>query len=414
MTAPPAPLIAGICSAGAAARRRGLALRRSRSWRWCALSKRVYPCDSKRALRRSRSWRWRSSRGLALALLLALALAACGQPAQAHAGRRPWPGPFAAQPATPTPPAPLSLPRDEAPHGDLTEWWYYTGHLKAADGAEYGFESVVFQSRRGEFPPYYAAHVAVTDHQRASFQFDQRSGTAVSGAGPGFALRLDLWEWRGSAGRDHLEASLGSDYAFALDLTALKPPALHEGGYIDFGPAGGSYYYSRTRMALRGALEDHSVRKDVTGEAWFDHQWGNFLGSGAGGWDWFSAQLADGSDFTLSLLRGLNHEVVGAYGTYVRPDGATAHIDAADLRVEPLDSWTSPHSGVIYPSGWRVTIASQRLVLTFTPVIRDQELDTRDSTGTIYWEGEVRLAGTRDGSAIAGEGYVELTGYGTP
>ena len=46
-----------------------------------------------------------------------------------------------------------------------------------------------------------------------------------------------------------------------------------------------------------------------------------------------------------------------------------------------------------------------------TPAILDQELDTRATTGVIYWEGAVELAGTRDGSPITGRGYVELTGY---
>jgi predicted secreted hydrolase len=39
----------------------------------------------------------------------------------------------------------------------------------------------------------------------------------------------------------------------------------------------------------------------------------------------------------------------------------------------------------------------------------DAELDSRSSTGTIYWEGPVRLVGP-DGKA-AGRGYLELTGY---
>ena len=41
----------------------------------------------------------------------------------------------------------------------------------------------------------------------------------------------------------------------------------------------------------------------------------------------------------------------------------------------------------------------------------DQELDTRQSTANIYWEGEVLITGTRNGAPIGGEGYVELTGY---
>ena len=41
----------------------------------------------------------------------------------------------------------------------------------------------------------------------------------------------------------------------------------------------------------------------VTGEAWFDHQWGDFIAVGGGGWDWFAVNLDDGTDLTLSLVR---------------------------------------------------------------------------------------------------------------
>jgi predicted secreted hydrolase len=41
----------------------------------------------------------------------------------------------------------------------------------------------------------------------------------------------------------------------------------------------------------------------------------------------------------------------------------------------------------------------------------DQELDSRASTGTIYWEGAVRAM--QDGGEI-GRGYLELTGYASP
>lgn len=343
---------------------------------------------------------------LALALVLALALGGCGQ----RAASAPWPGPFPVVAASPTAVPPLSLPRDEAPHNALTEWWYYTGHLRGADGTAYGFESVIFQSSRADFPPFFAAHAAITDQQRGDFRFAEQSGAAEVKPAAGFDLRLGEWYWRGAGGNDRL-ASQVEGYAFTLDLQAVKPPALHNGGYIDFGPSGGSYYYSRTRMAVRGTLDDHGVTKEVTGEAWFDHQWGNFLGIGGGGWDWFSAQLADGSDFTLSLLRGLDQQLSGAYGTYVAPDGTDSFIAREDLQVEVTASWTSPRTGVTYPAGWRVTLPRQGLTLRFTPVIPDQELDTRASTATIYWEGAVAIAGERDGHPITGAGYVELTGY---
>ena len=40
------------------------------------------------------------------------------------------------------------------------------------------------------------------------------------------------------------------------------------------------------------------------------------------------------------------------------------------------------------------------------PLMDDQELDARASTGTLYWEGAVKVEG-----APRGQGYLELTGY---
>jgi predicted secreted hydrolase len=45
------------------------------------------------------------------------------------------------------------------------------------------------------------------------------------------------------------------------------------------------------------------------------------------------------------------------------------------------------------------------------PLMDDQELDARASTGTIYWEGAVRAL--QAGKEV-GRGYLELTGYWRP
>ena len=70
-----------------------------------------------------------------------------------------------------------------------------------------------------------------------------------------------------------------------------------------FGEAGGSYSYSRPRMAATGSVTIEGQRLAITGSAWFDHQWGDFISVGGGGWDWFAVNLADGTDLTLSLVR---------------------------------------------------------------------------------------------------------------
>jgi predicted secreted hydrolase len=43
--------------------------------------------------------------------------------------------------------------------------------------------------------------------------------------------------------------------------------------------------------------------------------------------------------------------------------------------------------------------------------MKEQELITTASTQITYWEGAVGITGTSGGTAVRGEGYVELTGY---
>ena len=168
--------------------------------------------------------------GLALALgLFVVLLAGCGVPGTIATG-----GHLPAVPASPTPTVlpPVRFPQDEAPHRDLTEWWYYTGHLSGQDSSGkthvYGFEYVIFQNLRSDFPPVYAAHFAISDITAGAFHYDQRlvqepdavipNGTSTAG----FHLALGDWTMQGLNGHDQLQASM-ADYQITLDLQASKP-----------------------------------------------------------------------------------------------------------------------------------------------------------------------------------------------
>lgn len=320
------------------------------------------------------------------------------------------------RPATPAPtptPRPIQLPADDAPHNDLTEWWYYTGHLNGASGQRYGFEFVIFQVKRQDIPVYYPSHVAITDHQRRAFQYDQRAWSRAESPQE-FDLTDGEWVIKGDGRSDTLQASL-ADYRIDLRTTPVKPPVFHGNhGVVSFGPVGDSYYYSNTRLSVSGTLQDHGATVPVTGEAWKDRQWGNFLtvsGNG-GGWDWFSLQLADGSELMLFLLRGALGEVSPSYGTAIAPSGQARTLVPGEVEVRPLGRWVSPHTHGTYPQGW--TITGSDLSLTVEAVLPDQELDTSRTTGQIYWEGEVEVRGTAGGKPMTGQGYVELTGYAEP
>jgi len=379
---------------------------------------------------------------VAVLVLVSLLVAGCGGSAPILAN----PPLVLAAPATPQPtagppadPIPIALPRDDAAHHRLTEWWYYTGHLVAADGRHFGFEAVVFRAERGDLPTSWASHLALTDESGSRFLYAQRSqigpvvdraaltgspgfDLAISGADPAIPESLSRAPWRlaGSDGRDRIDAAVvsplevtaaGSAFALRLDLTSQKPPALNNGnGWIDFDGGGSSYYYSRTRLAVTGSLTLGEVPLEVTGEAWFDHQWGDFIAVG-GGWDWFAIELGDGTDLTISLVRGADGSPVLSYGTLVDAAGQARHLEASAFTVTATATWTSPITGVRYPAGWQLDLPGEGLSIALQPTVAGQELDTRATTGVVYWEGSQRVAATRDGRAVDGEAYVELTGY---
>ena len=51
----------------------------------------------------------------------------------------------------------------------------------------------------------------------------------------------------------------------------------------------------------------------------------------------------------------------------------------------------------------------EQRVFLLQVLMDDQELDSRRSTGAIYWEGAIRLL---EGGREIGQGYLEMTGYG--
>jgi predicted secreted hydrolase len=395
--------------------------------------------------------RQRAGALLAVALLVAACTSAGGPILANPTAPRPSLAAPSAQPSRPPDPVPIALPRDDGPHQRLTEWWYYTGHLRTASGARFGFEDVIFRAERGAFPTSWVSHLAITDERGGRFLYSQRLETGPqvdrSRRGPGgvpsgFDLSIvpapaiaptapaapsaggdpALWSMSGGGGTDRLLATLtpdeaaiaGSPGGLGLDLAlrATKPAALHgDGGWIDFGPAGGSYYYSRTSMTASGTLLLDGTPLAVTGSAWFDHQWGDFISVGGGGWDWFAVNLDDGTDLTLSLVRDADGTYPLIYGTVVAPDGTVVHLDRHAFTVTTTGHWTSPATGATYPAGWAVDVPGLGLAVELAPTVADQELDTRATTGVVYWEGSQRVTATRHGVGLGGEAYVELTGY---
>jgi predicted secreted hydrolase len=365
-------------------------------------------------------WRRNKSWLLSVGLFLTVMLSSCAFPGlTTTSAALPQVSHTDRQPALPA----IRFPQDEGAHDDLTEWWYYTGHLQAVDALGkshiYGFEFVIFQVSRSDLPLVYPAHFAITDSTRGQFHYDQRLVTQYDGQIPngqstqGINEQVGDWSMQGLDGKDHLVASM-QDYAMNLNLISLKAPTLYNGnGLITYGLGGDSYYYSQTRMAVGGTLVDHNQTLKVTGTAWMDHQWGNFLALGGSGWDWFSLQLNNNTEILLYFIRDASGKIISTYAGYIDADKKGIVLPASALHTTVLAHWTSAATGITYPSGWQLQINDPHLkaTLTIKPLLKNQELNTQNSTGNIYWEGAVSIDGGSNGSALNSQGYVELTGY---
>lgn len=341
--------------------------------------------------------------------------------------------PPAPLPASTPAPIPVSFPRDEGPHDNRLEWWYYSGDLRDEDGNEYGFHFVVFQSLDspnsgkssdpdGGSPPGYAAQFGLTDvGSDTHVQAARFASGAQPQAGPGLTgLQVADWSLSANPERHVFEAGT-DDVRLTLTMTPTKPPALHnETGWLAAPTTGWTYYYSRPRMAAEGTLVLDGRRLTVTGDVWMDHQWGEFfvLGNPAG-WQWFGIQLDDGTDLMVTQTRNVDGDIESLYGSLIDPDGSIKSLRpgpgaSTDIELSTAGSWISPHTGTDYPSRWTVRLPGEGIQLDIRPVTADQEIISTRPESAIYWEGKVSVTGTRNGNPVTGHGYVELTGYIAP
>lgn len=310
-------------------------------------------------------------------------------------------------------PRPVSFPADDAAHEASLEWWYYNGNLKGSGSESYSFHLVIFKRQSALGRSGFVAHVALTDQQRGTYQFREEISLPPeqkSLAG-GFDLTVGGIKAQGGIGQDSVAGST-NDYRLELTLAALKPPVLHGvSGYVGVGDKEASYYYSRTRMQAQGLVVDHGILVPVSGLVWMDHQWGDFTLQGGGGWDWASLQLDDKTDVMVSVVRNGERKIVLSYGTFIDKVGQATHLTQSQIRLEATGSWSSPTTGIRYPSGWTLAVPERDLLLRLEPVLVQQEMESVASVGRVYWEGAVRVSGSAQGMPVSGVGYVELTGY---
>ena len=186
------------------------------------------------------------------------------------------------------------------------------------------------------------------------------------------------------------------------------PNGIHGFSQKAADPRHASYYYSRPQLAVSGTATLAGHEQKVSGHAWLDHEWSSeLLPPTAQGWDWVGLNLNDGGALMAFRLRNREGLPLWSSGTLMQANGRTLRLTGDGLTFEPIRYWQSKRTGTRYPVEWILRIGQRKLQLN--SLLDDQELDSRRTTGAVYWEGAVRLVEDRQ---EIGRGYLELTGYG--
>ena len=362
-----------------------------------------------------RSSHARIALAMSFAFAVAIALAAAAQYHEALPGYR------------------YHFPRDHFNHPDFqTEWWYYTGNLKSADGRRFGFELTFF--RRGvdrdpkvlgswDVRDLYIAHLALSDLDGGKFMHTQRTNRA----GPGLAGVSDADDriWNGNwqvLWRENAKDLQAIDPRFALHFTmrSAKAPVLNgENGVSQKAPGLGraSHYISLTRLNTSGEIQLSGKTFTVAGSAWMDHEFFTHqLDEDQVGWDWISIQLQDNTELMLFNLRRKDGSIDPySAGTFVDARGNSTHLRSDEFILAPAgDTWISPTTHAAYPLRWKISVPKFGIALESSTLLRTQELTFSSGFLPAYWEGAVNLSGIKEGSQVSGVGYLEMTGYDHP
>ncbi|MCB1985077.1 MAG: carotenoid 1,2-hydratase [Burkholderiales bacterium] len=316
------------------------------------------------------------------------------------------------------------FPQDYGAHPDFRiEWWYVTGWLETPDNKTLGFQVTFFRSATGHNPDnpsrfapkqLIIAHAALSDPARGRLIYDEKA--AREGFGLAYAregetdVKLDDWYFARDKEGHYVTEIHADKFGFQLSLIPTQKIMLQgERGFSRKGPnlAQASYYYSEPHLSVSGRVAYQGESLAVRGHAWLDHEWSSeILDPRADGWDWLSVNLDDGSALMAFQIRGKDGEKLWAYGTFRDSTANAIQFNPDQVEFIPERTWESPHTKATYPVEMRVRTGDFEWQLK--PLFDDQELDSRSSTGAVYWEGAVTVF---RGEQKVGQGYLELTGY---
>jgi predicted secreted hydrolase len=299
--------------------------------------------------------------------------------------------------------APVQLPRDHYAHpGSGIEWWYFTVLVRDPAGTRYSVFFTDFSSNGFVVP---VAQVRNLDTGKLVGHLESLAPAHLG------TTSLDLAA--GGTKLQYLAASnawnvsvAGKGWQVSLSQKPEKPYALHGGGsgVIRQSVAGISHYYSATRMRATGTLRAGGKTLALTGQSWFDHQWGDYAGNPrAFNWDWFSCRFDDNSELMgyQFLDRATGKPLPGlANGTFVAANGKATAVNGF---VATHNGRSFSGAGHTWPLDWQLRASTPKLAESVTSLLPDQLV--RNTIVPTFWEGAANANGTHSGPCFVEISY---------
>lgn len=367
----------------------------------------------------------------------------------------------------------IDLLRHDLPHdSSTTEWWYLNTHLTTDGGRGVSvfaaFFRILLKSQADGSPEYaHSLAWAVSDVDQSRYLATSRVDASAARIGldkirnghgskdprlnramtevleQGKVPRPDrFFEGPVTVAKDRLALDFAGDrfdkrpdgtYVVTLGgatdsahvelaFTPGKPAVRHGDDGVVHGVHGEDmFYYFIPRCAVAGSVTIDGKRHMVSGDGWYDHEFGcpppkvegapkrSTFDSGIVAWNWVSAQLSDGSELSVyDLVHNESAQSVGRWAIHIGRDGTRTAVQQFTLT--PSGRWRSTRTFEGWPTAWHLEVPELAITLDLQSAFSDQEFVTVLSKPA-FWEGRCSVKGTRQGASVTGTGYIERSGF---
>lgn len=322
------------------------------------------------------------------------------------------------------------------------EWWYLTANLMTENGQSLATQWTLFR-RAVEDKHWYFAHAALANEQEHYSAY--RSARAELGniifENKPFQAKIDEWSWQSfehflsanlqyggfidGDNSSNEQSKWQVDLTLSVDLNSCSVDDLIKqqfkldvSEYQHFYPRAcyflqgekgfsqkhqylniASYYYSQPFVEVEGKVFWQNKWQKVTGQAWFDREWGSqMLAEEQQGWDWFSLRLDENTALMVYQIRSDNDDF--RYGSIMQRNGKIHTLSYQDIEIKNVSEQNLDNNR--YPEQFLITIEKEKININVRVINNKQIM----RFGIEYFEGMVDFSGSHTGT-----GFLEMTGY---